>query len=148
MRAGKSPARPHPPRAATITVQPVHDDLVDFTRDLTCTFAPLADQRRQTLIYESDLDALRIRFDPHALEKVVVNLITNALTFTPEGGRILVTVSPSRDGTCAELSVKDTGPGIAAVNLERVFAPFEQVDTSIRRAHEGRHRPDAGPGVD
>jgi signal transduction histidine kinase len=72
----------------------------------------------------------RLRTDPLRLRQVLVNLVGNAAKFTV-GGRI--EVGARRDGPCLELWVEDTGVGIAADQLERVFEPFEQVDASSTR---------------
>ena len=60
--------------------------------------------------------------DPHWLHQVITNLLTNALKFTPAGGR--VTISTERTGTDAILQVTDTGAGIAAEDLPRIFDRF------------------------
>jgi hypothetical protein len=73
--------------------------------------------------------------DPDALDKVLVNTVGNALKFTEAGGRIEVSVR--REGEWARLSVADTGVGIPAEQLERIFDRFAQVDDSATRKHEG-----------
>lgn len=60
--------------------------------------------------------------DPYRLRQVVLNLVTNALQATPADGSVRVTAAPWGDGV--ELSVADTGQGIAPENLERIFEPF------------------------
>jgi signal transduction histidine kinase len=60
--------------------------------------------------------------DPHWLHQVITNLLTNALKFTPSGGR--VTISTERAGSHAVLRVTDTGAGIAAGDLPRIFDRF------------------------
>ncbi|HUH04088.1 MAG TPA: ATP-binding protein [Kofleriaceae bacterium] len=64
--------------------------------------------------------------EPDALEKIVFNYLSNALRFTPAGGRIELALS--REGERARISVQDTGPGISAEELGRLFEPFSQVD--------------------
>jgi signal transduction histidine kinase len=66
---------------------------------------------------------------------VLVNLVGNALKFTEPGGRIEVSVR--REGEGAHLSVADTGLGIPAEQLDRIFDRFAQVDDSATRKHEG-----------
>jgi two-component system sensor histidine kinase BaeS len=71
---------------------------------------------------DRDLAAAPVLADPRWLHQVITNLLTNALKFTPAGGR--VTVSTGRDGHEAVLRVTDTGAGIAAEDLPRVFDRF------------------------
>ena len=73
--------------------------------------------------------------DPHRLQQVVSNLLTNALKFTPEGGSIDVAVERVEDH--ANVVVRDTGIGIAADLLPRIFDRFQQGDSSTTRSHGG-----------
>jgi len=66
---------------------------------------------------------------------VLLNLLSNAVKFTPEGGRIDVRAALLDD--VAEISVADTGVGIAAEDHEAVFEEFRQVGTDYARKHEG-----------
>ena len=68
------------------------------------------------------LAATPVLADPHWLHQVITNLLTNALKFTPAGGRVTITTGPS--GGQAVLRVTDTGPGIPADDLPRVFDRF------------------------
>src|SRR5216117_814380 len=71
---------------------------------------------------DRDLAASPVLADPHWLHQVITNLLTNALKFTPSGGR--VTISTERTGSHAVLRVTDTGAGIAAADLPRIFDRF------------------------
>lgn len=73
--------------------------------------------------------------DPNRLQQVIWNLISNAIKFTPSGGS--VEVSLKRDGSQAQLQVKDTGKGISAEFLPYVFDYFRQADASTTRKHGG-----------
>ena len=77
---------------------------------------------------------LWVHTDPDRLLQIVVNLVTNALKFTPEG---TVAVQARRSGAHIELVVEDTGVGIAAEDLDRVFQTFVQVDGSTTRRRGG-----------
>lgn len=73
--------------------------------------------------------------DRRALKQVVLNLLSNAVKFTPAGGRVVLAVV--RDGDVIDLSVSDTGIGIAACDLPRLGDPFFQVKGTYERSHEG-----------
>jgi PAS domain S-box-containing protein len=70
-----------------------------------------------------------IRADAGKLEQILSNLIGNALKFTPIGGRILIVTR--NEGAKLAIEVSDTGIGISAEALERIFSPFQQADSSI-----------------
>jgi two-component system, cell cycle sensor histidine kinase PleC len=82
-----------------------------------------------------DARVTKLFVDERAFKQIALNLISNAIKFTPEGGGILVQLKPAVGGV--ELAVKDTGCGIPAAQLERVFEPFEQVDNRYARANGG-----------
>jgi two-component system, cell cycle sensor histidine kinase DivJ len=73
--------------------------------------------------------------DRRALKQVMLNLLSNAIKFTPPGGR--VTLALVRDGGMIDLSVSDTGIGIAAADLPRLGEAFFQARSSYDRAHDG-----------
>ena len=85
-----------------------------------------------SLSVEPGLPALEI--DPTRIRQVVLNLISNAQRFTPRGA---IRLSAVRAGDEVIISVSDTGAGIPADKLPRVFEEFYQVDGSLRRSHEG-----------
>jgi len=69
------------------------------------------------------------------VEQIVVNLLTNAVKFTPPGGRISVLCTSTAERVF--VTVQDTGPGIATDRLEVIFEPFVQLGRSLTSAHEG-----------
>ena len=77
-----------------------------------------------------------LQADARMVKQIILNLLTNAVKFTPPGGSIGVEVTVS-SGTGIIITVRDTGVGIAEADLERVRQPFIQVDSSLNRRHEG-----------
>ena len=76
-----------------------------------------------------------IAVDPRRLGQIVTNIVSNAIKFTPTGGRVWVELA--RDARGLELRVRDNGPGIAPELLATVFEPFSQGDGSSTRAQRG-----------
>ena len=94
--------------------------------------------RAKQITFECDersANGMQICADPDKLEQILLNLLSNALKFTPKGGRIEVRASAS-DGM-VRITVRDTGPGIPRDHLKAVFEPFVQVDSTLTRTHEG-----------
>ena len=81
--------------------------------------------------------ALRVRGDDEKVQQVLLNLLTNALKFTAPGGSVTLSCEEAPDGRTVRVRVTDTGRGIAAEQLERIFQPFVQVDARFARAQEG-----------
>jgi signal transduction histidine kinase len=89
-----------------------------------------AGRRRITVQTRIDNHCGQIRADERKIRQVVLNLLSNAIKFTPEGGRIDV-AAVRRDGS-VEISVSDTGIGIAPEDQEKVFEEFRQVGTAAK----------------
>jgi signal transduction histidine kinase len=88
-------------------------------------------QRREIRLSRAiDPGVGNIRADERKVKQVLLNLLSNAIKFTPEGGKIDV-VAALRDGT-TQVSVTDTGVGIAAEDLDAVFEEFRQVGPSVK----------------
>ncbi len=85
-----------------------------------------------------------IQADERKLKQIMYNLLSNATKFTPDGGTVRVSarlrdesLSGNRKKTFVEFTVSDNGIGIDPKNLEKIFDPFEQVDSSLNRIFEG-----------
>ncbi|TVP42871.1 MAG: hybrid sensor histidine kinase/response regulator [Gemmatimonadales bacterium] len=110
-------------------------NLVSFARASTQAFAPLAERRGIELRFHAACSEVWVAFDREQFEKVLLNLLSNALKFTGPGGTVEVTVRD--EGHSAEIVVADSGVGIPPEELSRVFERFHQADASAMRRHEG-----------
>jgi signal transduction histidine kinase len=90
---------------------------------------PQAEQQGLHLEQTSTEGRIVIAADEEAVTELLLNLVGNAIKFTPEGGSVRVAVTDA--ATHVELTVRDTGPGIPAADLARIFEPYQQ-------AHQGR----------
>ena len=115
------------------------EDEVDLDALLRFVLRMVRDRAaRKSLRIETDLDPSvpHIRGDERAIKQIVLNLLTNSTKFTAAGGVIRVTSRIEPDGVVS-LAVMDTGVGIAADDIPRVFQPFEQIGGAQTRAHDG-----------
>jgi two-component system cell cycle sensor histidine kinase PleC len=95
-----------------------------------------ARERRQDLAIDIDPAAPPLFADERALKQILINLASNAVKFTPEGGRICVIASRARCGGF-QIMVEDNGPGIPPEKLNNIFEPFSQVDNRYDRREGG-----------
>ncbi|MHA7582771.1 response regulator [Paenibacillus vandeheii] len=115
-------------------------ELVSCIREVLKLFAAEAGKKNIELEYflEDSVPQL-IYGDMARLRQVLLNLIANAIKFTDHGGvYLIVSVNEEKDGRMTlEFAVKDTGIGIAADKVDRLFQPFSQLDTSMTRKYGG-----------
>lgn len=95
---------------------------------------PLYKNKNLYLRVEIAPDLPAVYCDETRIRQVILNLLSNAGRFTESGG---VAVSVTREASAVLISVADTGPGIAPDKLEKVFEPFQQLDSSLRRRYDG-----------
>ncbi|HEY2825952.1 MAG TPA: ATP-binding protein, partial [Gemmatimonadales bacterium] len=114
-------------------------DLVPLLRRISESFSSLAERRDLGFRVSCPVGGIRVRYDPDQMEKVITNLLGNALKFTPAGGKVELRARAEEEGAngWAVVEVEDTGPGISPAHQQRVFDRFYQLDDSPRRAHEG-----------
>jgi signal transduction histidine kinase len=110
-------------------------DLLELIRAAMESVKPMADAKDIRMTSALDHRAGAISGDPARLQQVLWNLLTNALKFTPKGGRIDVVLS--RVDSHLEISVTDSGEGITPEFLPHVFDRFRQADASSTRSHRG-----------
>jgi signal transduction histidine kinase/CheY-like chemotaxis protein len=113
-------------------------DLVGFLQRVVATFESHARLRDIDLSFAAVPDRIEVFLDLEKFEDVVYNLLANAFKYTPDGGKVVVRAalgglddrcsSGSERFPCAEITVSDTGTGIPAENLERIFRRFYQVE--------------------
>ncbi len=108
-------------------------DIVDFIRGICNSFGEYSEKENVHLTFFTAVEELWMAFDEDKIGKVVMNLLSNAFNFTPDGGRVDValSVSADEDGTeNLEIRISDTGVGIADADKELIFERFYQVHPS------------------
>ncbi len=133
--------------------EPNKGDVIDFIREEFLSFATLAESKKIDFRFKTTIDKLEIWFDPDKMEKVLFNLLSNALKFTPQNKSITVELRHNTfekektiylDQTNSyrvinwlEILVSDSGIGIAPQNLSRIFDSFFQVQDHLNNFSGG-----------
>ena len=121
-----------------IRLESVSFDLRNLVADTVHGLSTLADDRSLAVTVQVAEDVpVLVKGDPMRIRQILINLISNAIKFTHEGG---VSVTVTRNSTSADqllFTVADTGIGMSPETLERVLQPFEQADTSTHRLYGG-----------
>lgn len=120
-----------------IELHPAPLDLNDVVRRTIEDHRALFEQGGVGLEAELAAQPLPLDGDDERLSQVIGNLLQNAAKFTPRGGRVTVRTAAGEDGSCAVLSVADTGVGIEPAMLSRLFQPFMQADATLDRSKGG-----------
>jgi CheY-like chemotaxis protein/anti-sigma regulatory factor (Ser/Thr protein kinase) len=110
-------------------------DLASVVRRSAETARPLFEDRRQELTVDLPPEPVRLEADPTRLEQVLANLLSNAAKYTDHGGHIWL--SARQEGGDLVLRLRDTGVGILADMLPRIFEPFVQSDRVLHQSQGG-----------
>ena len=121
--------------AGKIVLQRADVDIGALIHRCLQSMAAAIGSQRHHVVFTPPSDPLVVDGDQVRLEQVVVNLLANAIKYTPAGGRI--ELSAARDGDQIVVRVRDSGVGIAPEMIDRVFELFSQVENTLDRAKGG-----------
>ena len=112
-----------------------NNNIVEVVEDIVTSVTTLTVSKGLNIIFDTNTEEKLIACDTEKIERIVLNLISNAIKFSDEGDEIFVDVKDKNE--FIEISVKDNGIGIEANNLDMIFDRFKQVDKSLSRNAEG-----------
>jgi len=121
--------------AGRMVLEPMETDIVELLRTGERWEKERARLEGVELRLDVPEDGLRWTVDPTRLKQAIVNLVSNAVKFTPRGGT--VTLAAAQEGGCLVLRVTDTGVGMTATQLHQALQPFGQVQNAMSRKHAG-----------
>jgi DNA-binding response OmpR family regulator/nitrogen-specific signal transduction histidine kinase len=113
-------------------------DFVHFIRELCLPFQAYAIDRNMNFVFSNEMEILSMQFDPDKVQKIILNLLSNAFKYTPDGGSIKVHIYQEYDRV--GVSVSDSGRGISNADKEHVFKRFYQ-------AAQKQHKTGSGIGL-
>lgn len=110
-------------------------NIVKVVEDTTLSVTQFIESKSVSLVFDTAIEELIMACDPEKIERILLNLLSNAAKFTDPGGSIYVNVLSNENNVI--ISVKDTGIGIPEDKQETVFKRFSQVDRTLSRNYEG-----------
>jgi len=121
--------------AGSIKVEKTESDIYSFIRVISSSFESFAHQKGVSLSVEVPLVVKSVVYDKDKLETILINLINNAIKFTPAGGSVHLRARVEE--SILSLSVRDTGVGISKANQTKIFQRFHQVSESHKEVGTG-----------
>jgi PAS domain S-box-containing protein len=112
-----------------------NEDIVQITEDIVQSVADYIKGKGLSIVFDTNTEEKVIACDPDKIERIILNLISNAIKFSNPGGSIFVYILDK--GDTVEIAIKDTGIGIEKKYLNNIFERFQQVDKSLSRNTEG-----------
>ncbi len=110
-------------------------NIIEVIEEITLSTVDYVQSKKREIVFDTDIEEKIMAFDATMIERVILNLISNAVKFTEAGDSISVAIYDQGENLL--IIVKDTGLGIPKEKQEIIFEKFKQVDTSLSRIHEG-----------
>jgi signal transduction histidine kinase/DNA-binding response OmpR family regulator len=130
--------------AGKMKLEASKNNIVSFVKGIALSFESLTEEKDIALEIISKEVAVEVYFDKEKMLKILSNILSNSLKFTPVNGRITINIStdlPSDSKAIksgyVEIKIKDTGIGIPQEEIPRLFDRFYQVDSSFTKEHQG-----------
>ena len=121
--------------AGQMRLRVVLQNLTLFIKEIVNSFQPFAESKTISILLNPPAEEIFIYIDKDKMEKIISNLLSNALKFTPEGGKIELNIVKNED--CANVVINDSGIGIPKEKISKIFDRFYQADASQKREYEG-----------
>ncbi len=124
--------------AGKLELYPRLSDLSGLCNQVLSMVQYRAKEKAILLTLDFDMTIPEVTIDPLRVQQVLLNLVANAVKFTPEHGKVTVSIKQTRtEPRTIRFEVTDNGIGVPQEDLDRIFLPFEQVDGSITRKYGG-----------
>lgn len=122
-----------------LKLQPKKGDIIVFLQELCLSFSDVADRKNIDLSFETNRGSLITRFDYDKVERILFNVLSNAFKFTPQGGKVNVSLLCKAEGdqTRLNIQIQDTGIGIEPEKKDLIFERFFQNEVPDSMVNQG-----------
>lgn len=110
-------------------------NIINVIKEITLSVSDYIENKGLRLAFYADIDEIIMACDDEKIERILLNLLSNSIKFTPEGGKISVSTYVNKESLC--IKVEDNGSGIPQEKQNLVFQRFCQIDKMFTRLHEG-----------
>ncbi len=122
--------------AGKISYHPKVTFLSEIVREIFVITAPLAEAKKITLQLPADI-SLALYVDVQLIKQALINILSNAIKFTPEHGRVTLSIQFDKEKNSYVLSVSDNGVGMSYESITKLFTPFTQIDNPLQAGSKG-----------
>ncbi|MGV3601361.1 MAG: hybrid sensor histidine kinase/response regulator transcription factor [Dyadobacter fermentans] len=112
-------------------------EIISFIQETSESFRYLSQTKGIAYVFESNISSLNMDFDANKIERIVLNLLSNAFKHTPRNGQVTLSLSQPEDGQWLHIKVSDTGVGIPADQHEKIFDRFYQNTSKTTILNQG-----------
>lgn len=119
----------------TCTLELRKCDIVKFVDNIVNISRAYTEKKGIHISFKSEINKKILALDIDKVEKIILNILSNAIKFTDTGGKIDINLYIEKEQVC--ISIKDTGIGIPKDKIDIIFENFEQIDTTLSRGCEG-----------
>ena len=123
--------------AGRLDIFPEWVSIAEVCEDSLRFVSEMATAKQLDIGFQMDNMITHLQTDTKRLRQMLANLLSNAVKFTPVGGRVSLDVTMTAERNTVCFVVEDTGIGITSEDMNRLFKPFTQLDSSLSRRHEG-----------
>ena len=128
--------------AGKMKLNQAYGEITTLIKGVVHSFESMAKSKQINLQFASDVESAYVYFDRDKFEQILINLVANALKFTPDGGHVAIKVKTNEKEERLQIEIADTGPGISADQLPFIFDRFYQ---GAGHTHKGE--PGTGIGL-
>ena len=122
--------------AGKISFHPKMELFADVTKEVKVIMSPLAEEKSINLIFPTEI-SLALYMDPQLIKQVLINILSNAIKFTPKFGEVKLNIMFNESQKEYIISICDTGVGMNQEALSKLFTPFTQIDNSEQASSKG-----------
>ena len=122
--------------AGKIAFHPKMEPLINVTDEVSVLMSQLAESKNITLSFPHDI-SLALYIDPQLIKQALINIISNAIKFTPEDGKVTVDITFQEKEKEYLLSICDTGIGMSQDSISKLFTPFTQIENDQQKNSKG-----------